>query len=94
MGKLAEGKEHVDVVFMDPPRQGSSEAFLRDLLRLKPSRVVYVSCGPDTLARDLKTLTKGGYKVEKAECVDMFPHTNTNHVETVCLLSKLHDMRR
>ncbi len=85
MEQLALDKNPVDVVFMDPPRQGSSEAFLKSLLILKPKRVVYVSCGPDTLARDLKILTKGGYRAEKAECFDMFP--NTAHVETVCLLT-------
>lgn len=86
MEKMAADGEKTDVVFMDPPRNGSSEQFLKSLLILKPSRVVYVSCGPDTLARDLKILTKGGYSVKKAECVDMFPHTE--HVETVCLLSR------
>ncbi len=85
MEQLALDKNPVDVVFMDPPRQGSSEAFLKSLLILKPKRVVYVSCGPDTLARDLKILTKGGYRAEKAECFDMFP--NTSHIETVCLLT-------
>ncbi len=86
MQQLAAKKAHVDVVFMDPPRSGSSEAFIKSIFALKPSRIVYVSCGPDTLARDLKMLTQGGYKVKKAECVDMFPHTATEHVETVCLL--------
>lgn len=86
MEQVAKDGSKLDVVFMDPPRAGSSEQFLRSLLVLKPKKVVYVSCGPDTLARDLKILTKGGYKVEKAECVDMFPHAATEHVETVCLL--------
>lgn len=84
--KLALDNAPIDVVFMDPPRQGSSEAFIQSLLTLKPKKIVYISCGPDTLARDLKLITKGGYQVKKAECVDMFPFTE--HVETVCLLAK------
>lgn len=84
---LAEEKMSADVVFMNPPRAGSDEAFLRSLLKMNPKRVVYISCNPETLARDLKRLTAGGYRLMKAQPVDMFPHTE--HVETVCLLSKL-----
>ncbi len=73
-----------DVVFMDSPRNGSDEAFLTSVIKLNPSKVVYISCGPESLSRDLKVLTKGGYRLEHAECVDLFPHTK--HVETVCLL--------
>jgi len=76
-----------DVVFLDPPRAGSDEKFLRALLKTAPARVVYVSCDPETLARDLDVLTADGYRVEKIQPVDMFPFTE--HVETVCLLSKL-----
>ncbi len=86
MEKLERDGAKVDVVFMDPPRQGSSEAFIKSLLLLKPRKVVYISCGPDTLARDLKLITKGGYRVKKAECYDMFP--KTEHIETVCLLTR------
>ena len=85
MSSMAEKKEHCSVVFMDPPRTGSDEKFLSSLIKLKPDRVVYVSCGPDTLARDLRILTAGGYAVRKIQPVDMFPHTE--HVETVCLLT-------
>lgn len=84
--ELAETGEHIDVVLMDPPRSGSSEAFLTALHRLKPERIVYVSCNPETLARDLKGLTKHGYRMEKAVGVDMFP--NTVGIETVVLLSR------
>lgn len=84
--KLALDNAPIDIVFMDPPRQGSSEAFIQSLLTLKPKKIVYISCGPDTLARDLKLITKGGYRAEKSECVDMFPFTE--HIETVCLLAK------
>ena len=86
MVQMAEQNAHVDVDFMDPPRAGSDEAFLGSLVRLKPAKVVYISCNPETLARDLAYLTKHGYKVEKGVGVDMFPWTG--HVETVCLLSK------
>lgn len=75
----------VDVVFMDPPRAGSDEAFLSSVIKLAPKRVVYVSCNPETLARDLKYLTKHGYEAVECTPVDMFPWTK--HVETVCLLS-------
>lgn len=73
-----------DVVMMDPPRAGSDEPFLRSLLTLAPPRIVYVSCNPETLARDAAFLVKGGYQVIKAVPVDMFP--GTEHVETVMSL--------
>lgn len=76
-----------DAVFLDPPRAGSSEAFLAALLKTAPARVVYVSCDPETLARDLKILTSGGYTVQKIQPVDMFPYTE--HIETVCLLTHI-----
>jgi len=75
-----------DVVFMDPPRAGSDEKFLRALLKTAPTRVVYVSCDPETLARDLGVLTAGGYKVQRIQPVDMFPFTE--HVETVVKLTR------
>lgn len=86
MVSLAEEGEKVDVVIMDPPRSGSDEAFLTSVVKLAPKRVVYVSCGPDTLARDLKFLTKKGYKVEEATPYDMFPFTN--HTEMIVALSR------
>ena len=86
MRQMAEAGEHVDVVFMDPPRSGSDEKFLSSVLTLKPEKIVYVSCEPTTLARDLKYLTKHGYKAVRAVPFDMFPATE--HVETVCLLSR------
>ena len=82
---MAEAGEKVDVVMMDPPRAGSTEEFLDAVVNLAPSRVVYVSCNPETLARDLSYVTKFGYKVQKIQPVDMFPHTQ--HVECVTLLS-------
>ena len=86
MEKMAEAKESCDVVFMDPPRSGSDEKFLASLIRMSPKRIVYISCGPDSLARDLKFLTTRGYAVQKIQPVDMFPHTD--HVETVVKLTR------
>ena len=85
MTKMAANGQHADVVFMDPPRSGSDEAFLSCVAKLAPKKIVYISCGPDTLARDLGVLKKRGYKVEKMVGVDLFPMTQ--HVETVVLLS-------
>lgn len=87
MMQLADKGEKVDVVLMDPPRTGSSEKFLSSITRLKPERVVYVSCNPQTLVRDLKYLCNNGYKAKKASVVDMFPFTDD--METVCLLNKV-----
>ena len=84
-GKKATPDGNVDVVFMDPPRAGSDEAFLSSVIRLAPKRVVYISCNPETLARDLKYLTKHGYQAKECQPVDLFPWTK--HVETVVLLS-------
>lgn len=86
MTELSEAKEAVDVVFMDPPRVGADEAFLSALLKLSPKRVIYISCNPETLARDLKRLRGGGYRVDEIQPVDMFPLTN--HVETIVLLQR------
>ena len=87
MVEMAEKGEHADVVIMDPPRTGSDEAFLSSVVRLAPNKVVYVSCGPETLVRDLKYLTKHGYRMKECTPFDLFPFTK--HVETVVLLSQL-----
>lgn len=84
--KMAANGEKADVVFMDPPRSGSTERFMAAAAAMGPKRIVYVSCGPDTLARDLKYLRKKGYRVEKGVGVDLFPWTG--HVETVVLLTR------
>ncbi len=86
MRSVAEGKEKIDVVFTDPPRAGCSREFLQSLCRLAPERVVYISCNPETQARDLAYLTKNGYSVKRIQPVDMFPHTN--HIETVVKLAR------
>ena len=87
MVQMASQNAHADVVFMDPPRSGSTEEFMDAVAILNPDRVVYVSCNPETLARDLAYFKKKGYRAEKAWAVDQFPMTG--HVETVVLLSKL-----
>lgn len=89
MQKMAAQRETMDVVLMDPPRAGSDEAFLSSLVTLAPEKVVYISCNPVTLARDLKYLGKRGYRVNRAVPVDMFPWTAEEHVETVVLLSRI-----
>ena len=91
MVELAEQNEKVDVVFMDPPRSGSDEAFLSSVVKLAPKKVVYVSCNPETLARDLKYLTRHGYQAVECQPCDMFPFTK--HVECVCLLTKPHEAK-
>lgn len=85
--RMAEEKQEADVVFMDPPRAGSDENFLTALLELSPKRIVYISCNPETLQRDLKFLTRRKeYFVSKIQPVDMFPFTK--HVETVVLIQR------
>ena len=75
-----------DVVFMDPPRAGSDTRFINAVAKLSPEKVVYISCNPETLARDLALFKKKGYLMTKAVPVDMFPWTGS--IETVVLLSK------
>ena len=78
-----------DVIVLDPPRKGCEPAVLDAIIAAAPKRVVYVSCGAPTLARDAKLLAEGGYTAEKVQCVDMFCWTGA--VETVMALSKLSD---
>ena len=77
----------VDVVSLDPPRKGCDEACLSAVLELSPKRIVYVSCDPGSLARDMKYLREGGYELKKWVGIDNFPRTG--HVEAIVLLSKL-----
>ena len=84
MDDLRKNGEAADVVITDPPRAGCSGKFLNCLVSLSPKKIVYISCNPETLARDLYSLRKGGYKVKKIQPVDMFPYTD--HVESVVLL--------
>ena len=78
---------HPDVVFLDPPRAGSTPECIAAVAKMAPRRVVYVSCDPETLARDTALFARHGYKAKGFTPVDLFPQTR--HVETVCLLSKL-----
>ncbi|MBR7795467.1 23S rRNA (uracil(1939)-C(5))-methyltransferase RlmD [Agaribacter marinus] len=76
-----------DVIVVDPPRKGCEVEFLQAMIEMEPKRIVYVSCNPSTLARDLKILDEGGYETKEVQPVDMFPQTN--HVETVALLTRI-----
>ena len=81
------GSLRADVVTLDPPRKGCDEKLLRTVVRMEPKRIVYVSCDPATLARDLKYLCGEGYELKRVRACDMFGHSS--HVETVVLLSQL-----
>ena len=87
MPKLYRQGIRANVVVVDPPRAGCTEVVLENFANMKPEKIVYVSCNPASLARDMAVLAKLGYKAKKVQPVDMFP--NTSHVETVVLLSKL-----
>lgn len=86
MERLTKADEPLDVLFMDPPRAGSTERFLDAACRLAPGRIVYISCNPDTQARDVRFLTQRGYRLSCVQPVDMFPHTA--HTECICLLER------
>lgn len=86
-GADREGAAHPDVVVVDPPRKGCDEACLRAILEAAPERIVYVSCDPATLARDLRVLCDGGYGIERVRGVDQFGMTV--HVETICCLNRV-----
>lgn len=86
MVKMAARKEKADVVFMDPPRTGSDKRFIDSVARLAPKKVVYISCNPVTLKRDLELFRTRGYKVRKIQPVDMFP--GTAHCEVVTSLHR------
>jgi len=81
------GEIEADVVILDPPRKGCELALLDAVAQVSPKRIVYVSCNPATLARDIKLLEERGYLAQTVQPVDMFPHTN--HVETVVLMSRV-----
>lgn len=85
--KYKEDNIKADVIVVDPPRKGCDESLLATILDMAPEKIVYVSCNPATLARDLKYLADGGYELKKVKPVDQFGHSV--HVETVVLLSQL-----
>ena len=76
---------HPDVIVVEPPRKGCDEKCLDTMLKMQPDRIVYVSCDPATLARDVKVLGEKGYEVKKVRACDMFPQGG--HVESVVMLS-------
>ena len=86
MENMAENGEHADVVFLDPPRSGSTVEFIDSVAKLKPKKVVYVSCGPETLARDLELFRRRGYEAKKGWGVDLFPITG--HTEIIVELCR------
>ena len=84
INELAQNKIKLDCLILDPPRTGTTYNFISAISKMGIKRVVYVSCGPETLVRDLKTFKDFGYEIKNAKCVDMFPRTE--HVESVVLL--------
>ncbi len=84
--EMAEQSAKLDVLFMDPPRSGSDEAFLDAAAKIGPEKIIYISCSPETLVRDLEFLKKKGYKAKRCVAVDMFPYTES--LEAVVMLSK------
>lgn len=91
LNQIADVGDHIDCLIMDPPRSGSTPSFLASILKLKPQKVVYVSCDPTTLVRDLALLQKG-YRIVESTCVDMFCWTK--HIETVVSLEKIVEKKK
>ena len=81
------GKVSFDVIVLDPPRAGTTPEFIKASTSLAPSRICYISCNPETLARDLVLFEKEGYKAQKIIPVDLFPWTE--HCEVIVLLSRV-----
>ena len=80
--------KNIDTVIVDPPRKGCSDELIEDIIKISPNKILYISCNPATLAKNLKKICKNGeYTIEKVQPVDLFPRTQ--HVETVCLLTKV-----
>lgn len=86
MQTAAAEKLSIDILLMDPPRSGSTPEFLSAAVKMAPRRIVYISCCPETQARDLALLQKGGYRVTLLQPVDMFPHTE--HIENIAVLER------
>ena len=83
-GKEAEDNKKYDIIILDPPRKGCTQSTLDYALKLTNSTIIYVSCNPSTLARDLRYLTENGAKIKRIKPFDMFCHTN--HIETVAII--------
>ena len=86
MENLSRTDAKIDCVILDPTRAGTTEKFIKACGKLAPSKIVYISCCPETLARDLKDFVKQGYEAKIARPVDMFPWTDS--VETIVILAK------
>ena len=84
MIELVNNHQHLDVVFVDPPRKGCSAEFLDYLIQAHPKKIVYISCDVATQARDIKYLQENGYHADICQPVDMFPQTT--HIENILLL--------
>ena len=84
--KFADEKFKPEIICVDPPRKGLDTQTINSIIKISPEKLVYISCDPATLARDLKILTEAGYSIKNAECIDMFPRTP--HIETAVLLEK------
>ena len=84
--ELSDHGEPINVAFIDPPRAGCAAGFLKSLSKLCPDRIVYISCNPETQARDIRVLGRLGYKAQVCYPFDMFPHTN--HTESIVLFKK------
>ena len=92
IAEAASAGQKADVIFMDPPREGSTPQFIESVARMAPKRVVYVSCNPETMARDLVLLTRKGYRAESFTPVDLFPQTS--HCEVVGSLVRADRQRK
>lgn len=88
MEKLAKNNFKLDALIMDPPRSGASIKFLKSVLKLRPNKIVYISCGIESLRDNLKFLTKDFYKVKIIQPVDMFPFTSIGHIENIVILKR------
>lgn len=77
---------HADLIFVDPPRKGLDSAFIEAAIQVRPRQIVYISCNPGTLARDLNKFTEAKYQLTQVQPIDMFPQTH--HVETVVLMTR------
>ena len=85
LSDIKDSDEHYDLMVLDPPRAGCHPKSIKAILKLKPKKIVYISCNPATLARDIKLLTDEYYTLDRAIPVDMFPQTF--HIEAVCRLT-------
>ena len=90
INELANNKIKLDCIILDPPRSGTTYNFISAIKKMGIKRVVYVSCGPDTLVRDLKIFKDFGYEIVNAKCVDMFPKTNNLESVTLLMLKNQH----